>query len=182
MLFEVYKTTNLNTGEFYIGMHRAKNGNDPYLGSSKRLTADVKRLGAHNFKREVLHAYENLGDALRCEASIIRDCLPDALCYNRPAGRTTPDALPLPVKRSLKAFGNDLRNARIRRRIKSEILAARCSISRTTLVKVENGDAGVSFCTVAAVIFSLGMIDRLDALLDLRHELNLTEEKRKRIR
>ena len=53
------------------------------------------------------------------------------------------------------------------------------SISRTTLVKVEKGDAGVSLGTYATVLFALGMIDRLSDLADIRHDvrgLELDEE------
>ena len=87
--------------------------------------------------------------------------------------------LPIPVKRALRKVGQDLRDARRRRRIPSAILAERASISRTTLVKVEKGDAGVSLGTYATVLFVLGMIDRLSDLADVRSDsrgLELEEE------
>jgi transcriptional regulator with XRE-family HTH domain len=75
-------------------------------------------------------------------------------------------ATPLPVKRALRKLGQDIRDARLRRRIPTSILAERASISRTTLYKVENGDANVSVGTYATVLFALGMIQRLSSLAD----------------
>jgi len=84
--------------------------------------------------------------------------------------------LPLPVQRALRELGLDLRNARVRRRVKAETLAARCSVSRTTIVKLEHGQ-DVMLGTLATVLLSLGLLDRLNAFLDLRHELTLSEER-----
>ncbi len=87
--------------------------------------------------------------------------------------------LPIPVRRTLRKLGGDMRGARRRRRVPTAVLAERASISRTTLVKVEKGDPGVSFGTYATILFSLGMLDRLSDLADIRHDdlgLMLTEE------
>jgi len=46
------------------------------------------------------------------------------------------------------------------------LLAERVQISRTTLTKVEQGDPAVSLGIYAAVLFSLGLIDRLATLAD----------------
>jgi hypothetical protein len=86
---------------------------------------------------------------------------------------------PIPVIRTLRKLGEDLRNARRRRRIPAAILAERASISRTTLYKVEQGDEGVSMGTYATVLFVLGMIERLGDIADPRHDsvgLELEEE------
>jgi DNA-binding XRE family transcriptional regulator len=69
--------------------------------------------------------------------------------------------LPIPVKSALRKLGSDIQDARLRRRIPSAVMAQRASISRTTLVKVEKGDPGVGIGTYAAVLFALGMLDRL---------------------
>ena len=87
--------------------------------------------------------------------------------------------LPLPVARALRKLGHDIRDARRRRRIPTEIAAARASISRTTLVKIEKGEPGVAIGNYATVLFVLGMTDRLADLADLRNDavgLQLEEE------
>lgn len=97
-----------------------------------------------------------------------------------------PYDLPIPVRRALHKLGQDIRDARRRRRIPSAVMAQRASISRTTLVKVEKGEAGVSLGIYATVLFVLGLIDRLSILADVRHDargLELEEERLpKRIR
>lgn len=79
-------------------------------------------------------------------------------------------SLPIPVGRALRKLGRDISDARRRRRIPSAVLAERASISRTTLVKVEKGEPGVSMGSYATVLFVLGMIDRLGELADIRHD------------
>jgi len=73
---------------------------------------------------------------------------------------------PFPVKRALKKLGQDLRDARKRRRITMELAAERAAISRATLTKIEKGDGGVSLGAYAKVLFILGMIERLVELAD----------------
>jgi transcriptional regulator with XRE-family HTH domain len=87
---------------------------------------------------------------------------------------------PIPVARALRKLGNDLRDARRRRRIPTEIAAARASISRTTLAKIEKGDPGVAIGSYAIVLFVMGMTDRLSDLADPRNDtvgLQLEEER-----
>lgn len=88
-------------------------------------------------------------------------------------------SMPIPVDRVLRKLGRDIGDARRRRRIPAAVLAERASISRTTLVKVEKGDPGVSMGIYAKVLFVLGMVDRLAELADIRHDergLELEEE------
>jgi transcriptional regulator with XRE-family HTH domain len=80
--------------------------------------------------------------------------------------RTQPP-LPLPTKRALSKLGEDLRTARIRRRIPTALMAERAMITRPTLAKVEKGDPSVSMGIYATVIFILGMTDKLASLADL---------------
>jgi transcriptional regulator with XRE-family HTH domain len=87
--------------------------------------------------------------------------------------------LPLPVKRALAKLGDDIRSARLRRRIPTTLMAARAFITRTTLLKVERGDPGVSLGTYATVLFILGLTPRLADLADARSDdvgLQLEEE------
>jgi hypothetical protein len=90
-----------------------------------------------------------------------------------------PGMLPIPVARALRKLGHDIRDARRRRRIPAEIAAARASISRTTLVKIEKGEPGVAIGSYAIVLFVLGLTDRLADLVDPRNDavgLQLEEE------
>ena len=87
---------------------------------------------------------------------------------------------PIPVTRTLRKLGHDIRDARRRRRIPVAILAERASISRTTLSKIEKGDGGVSLGNCATVLFCLGMADRLADVADYRHDaigMELEEER-----
>ncbi|MBZ5595079.1 MAG: hypothetical protein LAP39_22780 [Acidobacteriia bacterium] len=87
--------------------------------------------------------------------------------------------LPIPVRRTLRKLGHDLRDARRRRRIPVAIAAQRASISRMTLIRIEKGDAGVALGHYATVLFVMGMVDRLADLADPRNDsvgLQLEEE------
>ena len=81
-----------------------------------------------------------------------------------------PGKLPIPVVRGLRKLGQDIRDARRRRRIPVAILAQRASISRMTLNKIEKGDAGVSIGNYASVLFSLGLMNRVSDLADAIHD------------
>ena len=88
--------------------------------------------------------------------------------------------MPIPVRRVLRKLGQDIRDARLRRRIPTAVMAERASISRTTLNKIEKGDPGVSFGNYANVLFVLGMAERLGDLADVRTDvvgLELEEER-----
>lgn len=88
--------------------------------------------------------------------------------------------LPLPVRRILKKLGNDIRDARLRRRIRASTMAERALISRTTLHRIERGEPGVSMGMYATVLFVLGMHDGISDLADRSRDgmgLDLLEER-----
>src|SRR5580700_5212617 len=99
--------------------------------------------------------------------------------------RSTPP-LPLPVERALAKLGQDIRDARLRRRIATAMTAERAFITRPTLRKVERGDPGVSLGIYATIMFVLGLTPRVADLADSRRDevgLQLEEERLpKRIR
>jgi len=78
----------------------------------------------------------------------------------------TAGSLPLPVRRALRKLGEDIRAARRRRSIPTDLMAARAFTTRVTLHKIEQGDPSVSLGLYATVLFVLGMIDRLRDLAD----------------
>lgn len=75
--------------------------------------------------------------------------------------------LPIPARRALRKLGQDIKDARRRRRIPMALLADRARISRSTLTKVEKGDESVAIGIYAAILFALGLVDGLGALADL---------------
>jgi len=87
--------------------------------------------------------------------------------------------LPLPVRRSLHKLGQDIKDARRRRRVPTEVLADRASVSRATLMKIEKGDPSVALGLYATVLFALNMVDMLANLADVKNDavgLQLEEE------
>ena len=89
-------------------------------------------------------------------------------CYGRKNMRRI-SPLPIPVRRATRKLGEDIRDARRRRRIPMALMAERARISRTTLTKVEKGDPSVSMGIYACVLFVLGMIDRVGDIADPAH-------------
>ena len=67
-------------------------------------------------------------------------------------------------QRRLRALGERLRLARLRRRFSVALVAERAGISRTTLYHVERGDTAVTFGAVVRVLSVLGLGEDLDAL------------------
>lgn len=87
--------------------------------------------------------------------------------------------LPLPVRRALRKLGQDIKDARRRRRVSAGVLADRASVSRASLVKIEKGDPSVALGLYATVLFGLNMVDRLAELADVKNDavgLQLEEE------
>jgi DNA-binding XRE family transcriptional regulator len=87
--------------------------------------------------------------------------------------------LPLPVRRALRKLGQDIRDARRRRRVPTAVMAERASVSRATLVKIEKGDPSVALGLYATVLFALNLTDRLADLADVKSDavgLQLEEE------
>lgn len=50
----IYKTTNILTNRYYIGMHSTDNLNDGYLGSGKRLRYSINKYGKENHIVEII--------------------------------------------------------------------------------------------------------------------------------
>lgn len=78
--------------------------------------------------------------------------------------------LPIPARRAMRKLGQDIKDARLRRRITAALLAERANISPRTLSKIERGDSTVAIGSYVAVLFSLRMIDRFADIADVRHD------------
>lgn len=72
----------------------------------------------------------------------------------------------LKLDRCISDLGQDIRTARIRRRITIDDMAARAGINRKTVMKLEKGDASVSLQSLGSVLLILGEEKRLATLLD----------------
>ncbi len=79
--------------------------------------------------------------------------------------------LSAPVISSLRLLGEDIKNARRRRRIQTALLAERAGISRVTLGKIEKGDPSVSMGGYASVLFSLGLIKQVETIAHSNHDI-----------
>lgn len=71
MFYTIYKTTNLLNGKYYIGKHQTYDPNDDYLGSGNLLKRAIKKYGRNNFKKEILHIFDNEADMNTKEKELV---------------------------------------------------------------------------------------------------------------
>ena len=74
------------------------------------------------------------------------------------------------VRRVLRKLGADIRHARRRRRLPMAVVAERAFTSRSTLQRVEAGDAHVGMGIYAAVLQALGLLDGLGEIANISHD------------
>lgn len=67
----IYKTTNLLSGKYYIGMHSTDNLDDGYMGSGRRLRYSLNKYGKENHKREILEFCPSREELLSREEEIV---------------------------------------------------------------------------------------------------------------
>lgn len=83
----IYKTTDLRTGKYYVGMHSTNTLDDGYMGSGKRISYLLKRYDKSNFKFEILEFLPNRVLLARREREIVnKQLLNDSLCLNLKSG------------------------------------------------------------------------------------------------
>ncbi|MCI1746642.1 MAG: helix-turn-helix domain-containing protein [Acidipropionibacterium sp.] len=70
------------------------------------------------------------------------------------------------IDRQLAEFGDHVRGWRMVLGLTAQQVSERAGITRATLRKIENGDAGVSFRNVAQVLRALGMLDQVVETID----------------
>ena len=95
----------------------------------------------------------------------------------------TPHAAPLQVRRALSKLGDDIYDARKRRKLSATVVAERAFTSRKTLARIEKGDPGVSMGIYASVLNALGLLRELENLADASRDevgIMLTSEALKR--
>lgn len=67
----IYKTTNLLSGKYYIGMHSTNNLNDGYMGSGRRLKRSLNKYGKENHKVEILEFVNSRSELVAREKEIV---------------------------------------------------------------------------------------------------------------
>lgn len=83
----------------------------------------------------------------------------------------TPHTPPAAVRRSLRKLGADIHDARRRRKLPMAVVAERAFTSRSTLQKVESGDANVSIGIYASVLQALGLLEGLSQVADIGNDI-----------
>jgi DNA-binding XRE family transcriptional regulator len=78
----------------------------------------------------------------------------------------TSTAPPLEVTAAVQQLGQNIRVARIRRRMSQEELAQACGITRKTLYALEKGGAASTLGTVFTVLWKLGLLSTAATLAD----------------
>jgi hypothetical protein len=85
------------------------------------------------------------------------------------------DALPPKAAESLRRLGEHLALARLRRRESQRDWAQRLGISVPTLIRLEQGDPGVSLGILATALWMLGRVQGLPELVDPQHDRGALE-------
>lgn len=73
---------------------------------------------------------------------------------------------PLEVNSAVQRLGDNVRLARVRRRMSQEELAQACGITRKTLYALEKGTPGATIATAFTVLWKLGLLSTTVALAD----------------
>ena len=73
---------------------------------------------------------------------------------------------PLEVTSAVQRLGENIRLARVRRRLSQEELAQACGITRKTLYAIETGASGATIATAFSVLWKLGLLNTASALAD----------------
>lgn len=81
------------------------------------------------------------------------------------------DIYPPPAaKKAVRKLGEDIKYARLSRRLSASLIAERAGITRPTLTRVEQGVPSVSMGVYAAVLHSLGLIENLKDVADVSND------------
>lgn len=76
------------------------------------------------------------------------------------------NAPPYQVEKALKTFGNDLKTARLRRRLLIEDVAQKIGTSRFAVADAEKGKPSTGIAIYAALLWTYGFIERLTDIVD----------------
>lgn len=79
---------------------------------------------------------------------------------------TVYDVLPTNIRKSLKKLGGDIATARKKRKITVAMMAERMGVSKSTYLRVEEGNPSVALGVYAMTLFVLGLSHFLANLID----------------
>ncbi len=85
-------------------------------------------------------------------------------------------SLPPQVGDGLRALGQNLAIARLRRNESQRVWAQRLGVSIPTLIRLEQGDPGVGIGIVATALWLMGRSDALPELADPQHDRGALEQ------
>lgn len=79
----LYKILNINTGQYYIGIHKTRNLDDGYSGSGKALQRAMSLSNKSDFIKIIIGCYQTPDEMMKAEAeSVTMEQVNDPLCFN----------------------------------------------------------------------------------------------------
>lgn len=72
-MYTVYRTTNIQNGKYYIGVHKTDDPYDSYLGSGRAIEEAIRKYGRNSFTKEILLITESKDEAYKREADLTVD-------------------------------------------------------------------------------------------------------------
>lgn len=76
------------------------------------------------------------------------------------------EQVPFEVSESIKHLGENIRVARVRRRMRQEELAEKCGVARRTVYSIEKGIPGIAVGHIFSVLWTLGLLDSAKSIAE----------------
>lgn len=81
--YTIYKSIDVETEEYYIGVHKTANPMDNYLGSGLLISRKVNKRGRSRFRKEIMYSFKDKSTAYTKERCLVtKDVLNDPLNLN----------------------------------------------------------------------------------------------------